>query len=168
MLAMAATPKLLTSECAAHFPRLWNLIESLSHNKDTRRYPIMLDMINFCQEFELWITVSTDHMGIFLEIEPPNYAVEVTYGANPLVSLRLDFFADNIGAMLLQQEDIAMQMLYDLADWHNAILQRTAPPNLPKYNGRRKCPECGEYAVLQHEKDLFCVNRECQHSWLSG
>jgi len=162
---MAATPRLLTSECAAHFPRLWNLVESLAHNSHVRRYPIMLDMINFCQEFELWITVTTDHIGLVLGDDPPMSATQVTYGADPIVAIRLDYFADKIGDMVLAQEDIAKQMLYDLGDWHHAILQRTAPPNLPEYNGRRKCPKCGEHSVLQHETDLFCVNRECQHSW---
>lgn len=162
---MAITPRLLTSECAAHYPRLWNLIESLSHNKDVRRYPIMLDMINFCQEFEIWITISTDHIAEVLKEEAPEHAGQPVYGANPIVELRLEYFADAIGDFIGKQQTIGTDMIYDLADWHEAILQRTAPENLPKYNSRRKCPECGEYAVLQHEKDLFCVNRECQHSW---
>ena len=163
---MAMTPRLLTSECAAHYPRLWHLVEESSSNRDVRRYPILLDMINFCQEFENWITISTDHIAQVLEEEPPEHAHNPVYGANPIVELRLEYFADEIGKFLLFQELVATQMLWDLTDWHEAILHRTRPEVLPKHNARRKCPECSQYAVMQYEQDFFCVNRECQHTWL--
>ena len=162
---MAITPRLLTSECAAHYPRLWNLIESSSNNRDVRKYPILLDMINFCQEFENWLVVTTDHMALVLKDDAPYHVVDHPYGANPIIELRLDWFADNIGAFLLQQEEIATQMLWDLADWQEAILIRTSPASLPKHNARRKCPECSQYSVMQYSNDFFCVNRECQHAW---
>jgi hypothetical protein len=162
------TPRLLTSECSAHYPRLWNLIEDVSTQQHVRRYPIMLDMINFIQEFENWVIVNTDHIASVIKLDAPEYVEVASYGAQPLISLRLEYFADYIGHFVLKQEEIAKQMLYDLGDWHHAILQRTAPPSLPHYNGRKRCPNCGKHSVLQHEKDYFCVNRECQHSWVNG
>ena len=163
---MAQTPKLLTSECAAHYPRLWHLIESLSDNREVRPYPIMLDMISFIQEFETWCTITSEHIAVVLKLEAPNDAANVIYGALPVVSYQLDFIADNIGSFLVKQETIAMQMLQDLANWHEAMLLRTAPENLPRYNGKRKCPECGKRSVLQHSKDLFCVNKLCNYAWV--
>lgn len=162
---MAITPRLLTSECTAHYPRLWNLIEQSSGNRDARRYPILLNMIAFCQEFEAWVVVNTDHISIVLDEPVPEHASIPTYGSNPLVELRLEWFADHIGAFVLKQEEIAVQMLTDLADWHNAILQRTTPASLPKHNARKRCPECEQYSVMQYEQDYFCVNQECQWSW---
>ncbi len=162
------TPRLLTSECSAHYPRLWNLIEDASTNQHVRKYPIMLDMINFIQEFENWVIVNTDHIALVTKIDAPDHVNSAPYGANPLIELRLDYFAEYIGHLVLKQEEIAKQMLYDLGDWHHAILQRTAPSSLPQYNGRKRCPNCGKHSVLQHEKDYFCVNRECQHSWVNG
>ena len=163
---MAMTPRLLTSECAAHYPRLWHLVEESSSNRDARRYPILLDMINFCQEFENWIMITSEHIAMTLNEEAPTHAHEPLYGANPIIELRLEYFADNIGAFLLKQEQIATQMLWDLSDWHDAILYRTRPETLPKHNARRKCPLCSQYAVMQYGADFFCVNRECQHTWV--
>lgn len=162
---MARTPKLLTSECAAHYPRLWHLIESVSENRDVRPYPIMLDMINFIQEFETWCMITSEHIALVLKLEAPSHAANVTYGSLPVVGYQLDFIADQIGAFLCKQETIAIQMLEDLADWHEAMLLRTAPENLPRYNGKRKCPQCNNRSVLQHARDLFCVNKECNHAW---
>lgn len=159
------TPRLLTSECAAHYPRLWHLVESLSDNQTVRPYPITLDMISFIQEFEMWLQISTDHMGDVLKISTPTHAANVTYGALPIVGYQLDFFADYIGDLVVKQQTIATQMLRDLADWHEAMLMRTAPINLPRYNGKRKCPACGNRSVLQHANDLFCVNNDCNHTW---
>jgi len=123
-------------------------------------------MINFCQEFENWIMITSEHMSITLNEEAPTHAHEPLYGANPIIELRLEYFADNIGAFLLKQEQIATQMLWDLSDWHDAILYRTRPETLPKHNARRKCPLCSQYAVMQYGADFFCVNRECQHTWI--
>ena len=162
---MAMTPRLLTSECAAHYPRLWHLVEESSSNRDVRKYPILLDMINFCQEFENWIIVTTDHIAYVLDEEPPTHAHDPVYGANPIVELRLEYFADEIGAFVLRQEIIATQMLWELTDWHEAILFRTRPETLPKHNARRKCPECNQHAVMQYGQDFFCVKRECQNTW---
>ena len=163
---MAITPRLLTSECSAHYPRLWHLIEQSSSNKDIRKYPILLDMINFCQEFENWLLVTTEHMGMVLNQELPTHAHEPKYGSSPIIELRLEWFADNIGRFLVRQEEIATQMLFDLSDWHEAILYRTRPEALPKHAARRRCPECQEYAVMQYGQDFFCVNRNCEHTWV--
>lgn len=166
---MAATPRLLTSECAAHYPRLWGLIESLSSNRTVRKYPIMLDMISFTQEFEKWVMSTTDHMELITKVSAPARRHTWNhYGADPIVAERLDYFADEIGLMVLKQESIATIMLYDLGDWHHAILQRTAPSELPRYMSSIKCPECQKFAVLKHQSDYFCVNKECQHSWVKA
>lgn len=161
------SPRLLTSECSAHYPRLWALVESLSNNRNVRKYPIMLDMISFSQEFATWIDITTEHIGAVLEKDVPNRKNEWTrYGADPLVAERLDFFADNIGEFVLKEEDIAKQMLFDLSDWHDAILMRTAPIDLPKYMATIRCPECTKYAVLKHAKEYFCANKDCGYSWV--
>jgi len=159
------TPRLLTSECSAHYPRLWHLVESVSDNKDVRKYPVMLDMVNFIQEFENWVFVSTDHLGQLLRAEPPKSVSKRTYGPLPIVGERLDFFGKHIEACMMRQEKIAKMLLEELNDWHGAILTRTAPENLPKYIGRKKCPICEQKSVMGYNNDLFCVNRNCQHTW---
>jgi len=128
----------------------------------------MLNTIAFTQEFESWIESTTDLIAYSLNIEPPTHAASVHYGASPKVFTQLEFFADYIGEYLAMNEDFATIMLFDLTDWHNAILKRTAPASLPHYNGRKRCPQCGEKSVLQHLKDFFCVNRECLHIWTLG
>ena len=163
---MVATPKLLTSECSAHYPRLWGLVETLSETRTVRKYPIMLDMITFCQEFELWVIAMSDHIGLTLRIEPPvRRASWSHYGADPLVAERLDFIADNIGAFMLRNEDLAKTILYDLGDWHHAILMRTNSNAVPKYMTTIKCPECKQNSVMKHGTDYWCANAECCHSW---
>lgn len=164
---MAITPKLLTSEASAHYPRLWGLVEALSHNRHTRKYPIMLDIISFTQQFEDWILVSTQHIADTLNEPAPDRSGRWKhYGADPLVAERLDYFADNIGAFIAKNETIGMQMIYDLGDWHKAILMHTSPAHTPRYMVSIKCSMCNEYSVLKHDHDYFCVNKECQHSWI--
>jgi len=125
----------------------------------------MLDMISFIQEFENWTAVCAEHISVQTKIPVPVNAVRVTYGAQPIVGDYLDYISKNIPAFMKIQPDIASIIVYDLQDWHKAILQRTAPENLPVYNGRKRCPKCEKKSVLQHKEDLFCINNECQHSW---
>lgn len=163
---MVATPKLLTSECSAHYPRLWGLIETLSETRTVRRYPIMLDMITFTQEFETWVITVTDHIGMTVKKTPPSRRTSWShYGADPLVAELLDFFGNNIGAFMLANEELAKVMLYDLADWHYAILMRTNGETVPKYMTTIKCPECHQNSVMKHGKDYWCANSDCCHSW---
>jgi len=122
-------------------------------------------MISFVQEFEDWITVQTDHIGNVLQIAPPTHAANITYGASPIVSMRLDFFAEYIGSFIAKQEDIGKQMIYDLGDWHHAILLRTAPADLPEYKSRKKCPECTKPSIMKCGSEYVCVNKDCLFSW---
>ena len=163
---MPATPRLLTSECSAHYPRLWNLVETFSGSRSVRRYPIILDTISFTQQFAEWINVNTEHIANVLDLDFTIPDVQVQYGADPVVAERLEFFADHIGEFLLVQEDIAKQMLYDLAEWHFAILLRTANSVPPKYFATKSCPECKRYSILRYEKDFFCCNNDCNHAWV--
>ena len=163
---MVATPKLLTSECSAHYPRLWGLIETLSETRTVRKYPIMLNMVTFCQEFELWVTTMTDHIGIVTKHEPPSRTTSwAHYGADPLIAERLDFFADYIGEFMLHHEALAKTMLYDLGDWHYAILMRTNSSAIPKYMASLRCPDCKQFSVMKHGADYWCANAGCNHSW---
>ena len=163
---MAATPRLLTSECSAHYPRLWGLVETLSETRTVRRYPIMLDMITFTQEFETWVTTMAEHIGLVLGVKVPSRRTSWShYGADPLVAEMLDFLADNIGAFVLKDEALAKVMLYDLGDWHHAILLRTNGETVPKYMSTLKCPECAKNSVMKHGPDYWCANSDCCYSW---
>jgi len=162
---MEATPKLLTSECAAHYPCLWTLIEYVAHPKTVRKYPIMLDMITFCQMFQQWLFVTTDSMGELLDLTPPNHIAQPEYGANPLVELRLDFLSDHVGKLLKYHEDTATLIIYDLIYWRDQILTRTSGEFFPEYNARRKCPNCKTHAVMCYDESAFCVNQACFYGW---
>jgi hypothetical protein len=126
-------------------------------------------MVDFCQQFEMWTEAIADHMGVVVGVRPPHRASQWTaYGADPLVAQRLDFIADHIGELVTKQEDIAKGILYDLADWHNAILLRTAGADVPKYLVTMRCPKCEEFSVMKHGTGYFCGNAACCHEWVKG
>ena len=165
MLGMQVTPKLLTSECAAHYPRLWTLIEHVAYPKRPRKYPIMLDMITFCHMFQDWLLVTTDSMGELLGIQPPTHAAQPDYGTNPLIELRLDYLSDHVHRLLKYHEDTATEIIVDLIYWRESILTRTSGEFFPEYNARRKCPQCKTHAVMCYDENAFCVNQSCFYDW---
>jgi hypothetical protein len=163
---MAAKPRLLTSECAAHYPRLWALVENFSDGKRTRKYPVALNMITFSQEFEMWVLTVTDHISDVLQNDPPvRRAAWSHYGADPLVAERLDYFAENINKFLDTHANIGKTMLEDLQEWHRAILMRTNTSATPKYMTTIKCQSCRKLSVIKHGKEYWCSNIECGYSW---
>ena len=164
---MHPTPRLYTSECSAHYPRLWNLVESLSSNKVVRKYPIMLDLISFTKEFAVWTEIAVGELSRITDEPIPNRTnLWSKYGADPLIGEWLDYFADHIGNYINENPNVGKQLLNDLISWHHAILLRTAPSELPRYMSSIKCPECSEYSVMKHSKDYFCLNKDCCHSWV--
>lgn len=162
---MEATPKLLTSECAAHYPRLWTLIEYVAHPKNVRKYPIMLDMITFTQMFQQWLFDTTDLIGDLLDLTPPNHVAQPEYGVNPLIELRLDFLSDHVHKLLKYHEDNATTIIYDLIEWRASILTRTSGEFFPEYNARRKCPNCKSQSIMQYDNNAFCVAQHCFYEW---
>lgn len=166
----AVTPQLLTNECAAHYPRLYGLAESLSRAKTVRRHPIVLDLIAIAQEFELWTKVVVKQMGNDLDLDTPYraFSSENQFGSPALVGERLDFIAQYVGDYVAHDGNLALQILDALVEWHKLILDRTGLPELPKYAATIKCPECRQYSTLRYLTDYLCVNRECCHSWVKN
>lgn len=158
------TPKLLTNECAAHYPRLWTFIESLGNARNTRKFPVMLEVCIFTHQFEDWVMLITEFMADSLDTmlvgTPWDY-----YGPDPMVGERLDYLAEFIGDLIAKEPEMGKQILQDLMDWRNAIMTYTAPVQTPKYLTTVKCPDCGYYSIMRSEGNYFCVNNECRIAW---
>lgn len=163
---MAMKPRLLTSECAAHYPRLWSLVEALSHTNTIRKYPVMLNTVSVMQRFESWVYDITDYMAYVLHDQVPSKLIKYkSYGADPIVGERLEYLGENVDLLAAQDAGMAHAIVEELQQWHDSILIRTTMQGQPKYVSSVPCIECKYNSIVKYDSTYYCMNAECLHTW---
>jgi len=163
---MATQFKLLGKEISAHYPLLWQTIDAMGANKNTRKFPLTLSYITFCLQFEDWLAVFTDVIAYTLDAHKPFRLPQKDYGMNKNVPVMLDYVCNHTDKFLLADKDLAQTFIAELDEWHMLITMRTNPTEIPIYNSRQKCPSCRHYSLMKQTKIVFCANVGC--AWVQA
>lgn len=163
---MAVTVRLVTSELAAHYPQVWTLIEALSTGRAERKYPVVLDIIAFCQNFEEWVGLNCEMVQTVTGHRKPHQIPRTTsFGPDPSVSDGLEYLAEYARDFVSMMPENGREMLREMKVLHDLMLRFTTAYGIPRYLSSVRCQNCEQYSVLRYEHDYLCVNKECHHAW---
>lgn len=156
---------IIISELAAHYPRLWGLVESVAESKTERTYPAMLGIVSFCNEFDRWVLTISNQVSETLKKPAPEKISENMFGPNPLITETLEWLGDNYPEYEKRLPEISELVTDGLDLWRVAILAKTNTEELPHYTASVKCPACKRNSVMRYKANRFCVNPDCGFAW---
>jgi hypothetical protein len=157
------TPQLVSKECAAHYPALFNVISNLVVSRSIRKFPLTLALISFTQEFESWVIDFVKAFAKALDLQHPIRLRSTLYGEDKNIETYLEFLLDYFESFSSLHPDLGACFLIDLELWHRAILLRTT--STMTYLARTRCPMCSRYSVMKIASAGLCFNNDCQHLW---
>jgi len=158
---MATQYKLYAKELSAHYPMMWNAIDEMALSKVKRKYPVVLDYIMFCINFEDWVALFADVVSYSFNVKKPLLSRQKDYGVNTNIPIMLEFVVEYIPRLQENDAELANTFIDELAEWRRTILLRTASGHTPRYNQKQKCPACNNASLMKQNNILYCGNVAC-------
>lgn len=158
---MANPYRLYAKELSAHYPLLWSAIDEMAVSRVKRRYPVVLDCIMFCINFEEWVGLFADVVSYSFNIRKPIMSRQQDYGVNTNIPILLEYVVNHAPKLIENDAELGETFVTELKGWHQSILMRTGSGDTPRYNWKKRCPECQNMSLLKQEQAVFCVNPDC-------